>query len=79
MQSTMVRINKVTHERLVKLAEEAHSSIQSVLNDAVEAYRREALMERTNQAYAALRSDPVAWAEYQKEQETWDRTAGDGL
>jgi len=50
MQSTTVRVNLTTHKVLTRLAEETHFSIQTVLNKAVEAYRREVFLERTNQA-----------------------------
>jgi len=53
--------------------------MQTVLNEALEAYRREVFLQRTNQAYAELRSDPAAWARYQKELGAWDGTSGDGL
>jgi len=79
MQSTTVRVNPATRQALANLAEETHSSIQAVLREAVEAYRREVFLERTNQAYAELKKDPKAWAEYQKELAAWDRTVKDGL
>jgi len=79
MQSTTIRVRSETHKTLAKLAKQSHSSIQTVLSDALEAYRREVFLRRANQAYAELRSDPVAWAEYQKELAAWDSTAGNGL
>ncbi len=79
MQSTTVRVNPATHQALADLAEDNHSSIQAVLREAVEAYRRKIFLERTNQAYAELEKDPMAWAEYQKDLAAWDRTVKDGL
>ncbi|MBI4023453.1 MAG: toxin-antitoxin system protein [Verrucomicrobia bacterium] len=79
MQSTTVRVNPTTHKVLANLAEETHSSIQTVLREAVETYRREVFLERTNQAYAELKKNPKTWAEYQKEMAAWDHTAKDGL
>ena len=79
MQSTTVRVNRVTHKVLTHLAEETHFSMQTVLNNAVEAYRREVFLERTNQAYSELKKDPKAWAECQEERAVWNSAAKDGL
>jgi len=79
MQSTTIRVNLATHKVLARLADETHFSIQTVLNNAVEAYRREVFLERTNQAYAELKKDPKAWAECQEELEVWNSTTKDGL
>ena len=79
MQSTTIRVRPETHQTLAKLAKQSHLSMQTVLREALEAYRREVFLQRTNQAYGKLRSDPAAWAEYQEELKAWDRTAEDGL
>ena len=79
MQSTTVRVNLTTHKALTSLAEETHFSIQTVLSNAVEAYRREVFLDRTNQAYAELKKDPRAWAECQEERAVWNGTTKDGL
>jgi hypothetical protein len=79
MQSTTVRVNLATHKVLTRLAEETHFSIQTVLNNAVEAYRREVFLDHTNQAYAELKKDPKAWAEFQAEMAAWNSTTRDGL
>jgi len=79
MQSTTIRVHPETHKTLARLAKENHSSMQTVLNEALETYRREVFLQRANQAYAELRSDPAAWARYQKELGAWDGTSGDGL
>jgi predicted transcriptional regulator len=79
MQSTTVRINLATHKVLTHLAAETHFSLQTVLKNAVEAYRREVFLHRTNQAYAELKKDPKAWAECQAERAVWNGTTKDGL
>ena len=79
MQSTTVRVNLATHKVLTDLAQETHFSIQTVLNNAVEAYRREVFLDRTNQAYAELKRHPKAWTESQEELAAWNGTTKDGL
>jgi predicted transcriptional regulator len=79
MQSTTIRVRPETHKALARLAKENHSSMQNVLNEALEAYRRKVFLQRANQAYAELRNDPAAWSHYQKEMKAWDGTTEDGL
>jgi predicted transcriptional regulator len=74
-----VRITEATRGRLRSLAEREERSMQAVLEDAVEAYRRQKLLEQVNAAYADLRRDESAWADVQAERAAWDRTLADGL
>jgi len=52
---------------------------QQVLAKAVEAYRRQRILKRTNVAYAVLRSDQQAWQELLDERAKWDITLADSL
>ena len=51
--------------------------MQTVLNQALEHYRRQRFLEDTNKAFAALRSDPEAWQQEQQEREVWEQTLAD--
>lgn len=53
--------------------------MQSVLEQALEQYRRQQFMERANVAYAALRADADAWDDLERERLDWDQTLADGL
>ena len=77
--STTVRITKGTRALLEELAARQHTSMQAVLEKAVEEYRRRCFLESVNEGYAALLADPAARAELEAERELWDRTLGDGL
>lgn len=79
MAGTTVRVTKETREALRELSEQAGESMQEVLARAVEAYRRQRILEETNAAYAALRNNPEAWREEQEERQAWEATLGDGL
>ena len=46
---------------------------------AVEAYRRQRILDLSNAAYAALRADPRAWQDLLDERAAWDVTLADGL
>lgn len=75
----MVRVSRSTHEKLYELAGEEGRSMASILDDAVERYRREYFLHSLNAAYARLRQQPEAWAEYMREIEEWDVTLAGGL
>jgi hypothetical protein len=72
-----IRVPDSTYQTIRELAGEG--SMQDVVVRAVEAYRRQRIIDQANEAYAALRQDPVAWSREQAEREEWDVTAGDGL
>lgn len=79
MASTTVRISKETREILRELAEQVGQPIQKVLDNAVEAYRRQCILGQANAAYAALSADAEAWREEQSERQLWEGTLADGL
>jgi hypothetical protein len=79
MESLTVRINRNSHKALRELSAMTNQSMTDVLDKAIEAYRRECLLEALNASFAALRSDPDAWAELQQERDVWDSTLQDGL
>ena len=79
MSTTTVRVSSETHRVLTLLAQQQQESITALLEAAVELYRRQLCLQATNAAYAALRSDPVAWAALQQEQASWEHTVGDGV
>jgi len=78
MGQAMVRITEHTHQALREIAQAEHQSMQSVLEKAVEDYRRRRFLEEVNAGYAALRNDPEAWQETQDERAEWEGIS-DGL
>lgn len=79
MSSVTVRIDDQSRETLRELSGLSGQSMQEVLHQAVEAYRRRVFLEQVNAAYGKLKADPKAWAELQRERDEWDATLGDGL
>lgn len=73
------RISEPTLEVLRKLAEQSGESMQALLDEAVEAYRRQRFLEESNRAFEALRANPETWKTEQAEREAWDMTLADGL
>jgi hypothetical protein len=78
-ETTTIRVTQQTHQILKDLAEQAGEPLTAVLDKAIEAYRRNRLLEETNAAYAALRKDPKKWAEELQERQAWEATLPDGL
>ena len=74
-----VRVTAETRQTLQRLATESSETMQSVLAKAVEAYKRQLLLQHTNEAYAALRAQPDEWAEELEERREWEATLGDDL
>lgn len=69
-----VRVNDSTHKALRQLAKSERVPLQTVVERAVEHYRRQRFLATANQQYAALRSDTAAWA---AERGAWDHTLAD--
>jgi predicted transcriptional regulator len=79
MGSAMVRVSDHTHEALREIAHAEQKSMQSVLEKAVEQYRRRRYFEELDAAYVRLQEDPEAWRAIEAERKIWDATLGDGL
>lgn len=72
------RISERTHRTLRALAAESGRTFDQVIDDALAMYERDRLLTAINDGYAALRSDPDAWAAEQEDRELWDGTLTDG-
>jgi hypothetical protein len=74
-----IRISPVSKVTLRKLAEHEGRPMQSVLDSAIEQYRRDTFFRELDESYARLQADPKAWQEELDERRLWDSTASDGL
>ena len=79
MSSTTVRISGKARDTLRELAARAGEPMQSILEKAIEHYRRERFFDEADAAYRALRNDPEAWQEELAERQLWEATLKDGL
>ena len=57
-----VRISEATHKVLSELARREQVPMQTVLDRAIETYRRHRFLDAVNETYAALQSDSRTWA-----------------
>jgi len=78
MPST-IRISPTAHRRLVQMAEQTNSSLQEMLDQAIENERRRLLLQQTNLAYAKLRQNKKAWKAWRAELRQLDATLSDGI
>jgi hypothetical protein len=53
--------------------------MQTVLDEAIEQYRRDRFFQELNDGYARLQANPQAWQEELDERGLWDSTLSDGL
>lgn len=77
IKSTTIRVTSQARDTLRQLAQITGKPQQDVVDEAVEAYRRQVLLDKANAAYAALRSDVTAWEAELQERQAWDATVGD--
>ena len=79
MQSVMMRVSARSRDTLRELAAQTGESMQSMIDEAVELYRRRRFLEAVNAAYAPLRHDAETWRVIEQERSEWDTALGDGL
>ena len=78
MSTTTIRVPTETRDTLSEMARQSGLSMQSVIERAVELYRRQQMLAAINDAYAAVRNDQVAWSALEAERSEWDVTLVDG-
>ena len=76
-QTTTIRVDRLTHARLLELSRSADMSLIDTVRAAAEALRREQFARRAAGELAALREDPGAWEDYVTEAES--SAVGDGV
>ena len=77
--SANVRISAKSRDTLRRLAREEGKRMQSILDEAIERYRREKFLRDANADFSAFRKSSRAWKQEFKERELWEQTLGDGL
>jgi hypothetical protein len=79
MSESTINISKPTHDILIELAESSGETIQTVLDKAIENYRRILFLKEANRAFANLRKNEALWQEELEERQLWEDTIGDGV
>lgn len=76
--ATQVRVSDTTHQLLRNLSKEFGESMQTIIDEALEQYRRRKFLEGLNEDFRALKEDGAAWQEELEERKMWDKTLLDG-
>lgn len=67
-----VRVPAETHQKARELARKRGEAIGDVVGAAVDRLWRDDLLDQTNAAFAALRSDPELWQQELEERAAWE-------
>ena len=78
MATTTIRISKTTQELLHVLASQDNTSMQTIVEQAVEHYRRQRFLEGLSADFTDLRENNKNWHDERQERQQWDRTLSDG-
>lgn len=77
--TTTIRVSTETHRRLAALSETLDAPIADVTARAVALLEAEQIWVAADVAYAAIRADPQASADWDAEITVWDVALQDGL
>ena len=78
MQTATIRISDSSRRILRELSQRDNKSMQAVLEQAIEEYRRQTFLEGLSADFAALRDNELEWQAEKTERTTWDITLADG-
>lgn len=76
-RSTTIRVDSVTHERLMKLSTELDTSIVDIVRRALTELEQARFIDQVTADFDALRADPQAWASYSDDFAVVDGVAPD--
>lgn len=78
-ESTTVRVSRETHHRLRSIAEQTGEQMADVLARAIAQEERRLFWQQFHESLDRLRSNPQAWAAYQRESKDLEGTLTDGF
>jgi len=78
LKTQIVRVPFETHSMLKAMASASGETIGEILAKAVESYRRELLLEDTNEAFSKLKEQADLWKGELDEREEWEGSLLDG-
>lgn len=73
------RISSEDHQMLQSLSAQTGKPHAKIIHEALETYRRKALIDSANIGFAKLRENKVEWEAELAERKLWDSTLVDGL
>jgi predicted DNA-binding protein len=79
MGTTTIRVSLETRELINQLSQSAGLSMQEVVAEALDIYRRQQVLREANAGYARVREQKALLEELHAEEKEWDQTLADGL
>jgi hypothetical protein len=76
---TTIKVSVQTRDRLKRLADEDHLTMDGELARTLDKAEDARFWEGVGADYARLQADPQEWADYANELAEWDHAVGDGL
>jgi len=73
------RISTKTRNTLRELSRKYNKSMEDIIEEAIDLYRRKRFLEEYNIALGKLRENNKLWQEEKEERDLWDNTLQDGL
>lgn len=77
-EDPVIRLSSQAKAALTEMARLEGKPMEAILDEAIEHYQREKLLDAANAAYAQLRADPESWKEELSERRQWDGAVADG-
>jgi predicted transcriptional regulator len=79
MATGTVRISDSTRKALRDLADREQLPMQTILDRAIESYRRRRFLDALNQTFAELSEDRSTLKDEQDERDDWDNATADDI
>jgi hypothetical protein len=79
MSELTIDISETTHKTLLQLAQSSGDDLVTIMDRAVENYRRYVFLVQADRAFATLRQNEELWQEEIAERKAWDVTIVDGV
>jgi len=78
MSSATVRIREETRNILREISAQTGQPMQTILDKAIEEYRRQRFLDEANMAYAILKKNRKEWKAELEERKLWDSALSNG-
>jgi hypothetical protein len=79
MSELTIDISETTHKTLLQLAQSSGDDLVTIMDRAVENYRRYIFLVQADRAFATLKQNEELWQEEIAERQAWDVTIADGV
>jgi hypothetical protein len=79
MSELTIDISETTHKTLLQLSQSSGDDLVTIIDRAVENYRRYIFLVQADRAFATLKQNEELWQEEIAERQAWDVTIADGV